>query len=143
MILKINKSSVTKNPNADETVSYIPGRTTYHRVVVKDKREYRYMNDVLVLESDTEKPDEERTWIDFSVNTLYHFPEPKYLYDYEHVQCYNCKKSFSHKELEYDEGYDYELITNICPYCKISYCCYYELEQFNEEIHCMIGESNE
>jgi DNA-directed RNA polymerase subunit RPC12/RpoP len=61
--------------------------------------------------------------------SINHFPIPLYIYGYEdaEVTCYDCGKSFNHKELKNindDECYN----DKVCPYCSVWDCCEIEYE---------------
>jgi len=112
-LIKIDRKTIKKNPNAGSTVTLVPGIVDHY---IDDNG-----NEVW------ERP----------VQRIYHEAERSYLYKYKNniVQCNECKKRFGVNKLESDSyGYDDIYSDTICPYCGMWNCCEIEYEQFDKEM---------
>jgi hypothetical protein len=101
MLIKIDRSSIRKNPNAGQTIHYRPLGQPITRTIVE------YINDVEVSREVTKTQSHER------VVSL--TPSPKYLFSYENtiIHCDECSHEYTQHELEYD----YDSGIESCPNC--------------------------
>ncbi len=112
-IVRIDRSSIKKNPDAGRTMFPMPGC---------------WMPDG-------------KGGMTRGVNMVYQMqPDPNYLAKnaYCEVTCAFCSSKFSHKDLEEDREYiypdeDYYYIDNICPKCGQRDCCEIEYEKFDQK----------
>lgn len=123
-LVKIDRNSIKKNPNAGSKDWLVPGRieTSWHIEMGEDEKPK-----VVV----TQHRNIQRV---YSI-----FPEPADLFKYipTQVKCKNCGKKSIHDELESDCLFDGEneiYIENICPHCSHPNCCELEYEEMNERI---------
>ena len=122
-IVRIDKSSIKKNPDAGQTTFMVPG--AWH-----PDGKGGGTRSVQMMQQMT--------------------PDPNYLFEREYceVTCMHCNTKFSHKDLEEHKEWDYEedgcyWVDNVCPNCKEADCCELEYEQFDQETGLVKGEKNE
>ncbi len=111
VLIKIDRATIRENPNAGNTVYYVPGKPE-----ISEDGSTRTMN----------------------IQTLYSLtPEPKWLYKYTPtvIECKNCKKFIIHTELESDSfDYDGGYSNRVCPECGEWDCCDIEFEKITDVI---------
>lgn len=111
--IKIDRNSISINPNAGRTHSIFPGKVLQN----EDGSQYRQLQ------------------------TIYHAPISTYSFSYEktNVECDYCKAVFDFSELSDTWGDDYDggeyFVENICPKCKEGQCCEIEFEKIEEAIN--------
>jgi len=107
ILIKIDRSSILKNPNAGRDRMLLPGRC--HT--------------------------EEDGSVTRPMQTIYFPPEPEYLFSHipTQVKCNYCGSIFMHNELldEWSEDDDGLHIQNVCPKCSAGFCCQTKFEEFN------------
>lgn len=143
MLIKINRKSIKKNPNAGNTTYHMPlGPTEYHKTVINTKQ-YVSNNgiDYLLVADNTET----KLSLSQPVQTIHTLsPEPDWLYKYEdpEVECKECGNKFKHSELK-DESHEYidedgfdnwGEIKNVCPICDTQECCDVKFEKIEDII---------
>lgn len=111
-IIKIDKSSIKKNPNHENMSYTVPGKIE----ILPDGSTHRYSQRIYTLT-----------------------PAPRYIYEYltTEVQCEYCKAKFSYKDLKADYVYcddnQDEIWSNqICPTCGAFDCCEIEYERIDK-----------
>jgi hypothetical protein len=143
-IVKIIKKSIRKNPNAgndttlvpmgwniefstdisyDDLPDYIKKYTIETHRLVPDDPEYhgnlKYVDDKLIEFAQAVIKNGNRFVIRMNreIQTIHHFPEPKYLYKYENpkIECSNCHSMVAVNNIEEDEVDDN--MVKICPIC--------------------------
>lgn len=135
IVIKINKNSIKKNPNAGNTSYILPsGPLQRHKEVINTKKYIKLKEDEeWMLVSESEKVSVSHSQPQQVTHSL--TPEGKYNFSYEDtkVRCRDCDKEFSYKLLEEffdDDSY----LKDICPYCHSSDCCEYRFESIEEAL---------
>jgi len=154
-LIKIDRKTVKKNPNAGSTRDILPGiRTTEFEyrgeklpIYLKDKVNCYITgmrvvgNNIVILFGTIIEPisskiikeavKDKRLSISMHQDTITvdHFPEPDYFYEYRKtkVQCDKCGEWFDHNELQSDDFMDC-YSDRICPLCKEWDCCQLKYE---------------
>lgn len=147
MLIKINRNSVRKNPNAGNTIYYIPGQKQEYKTVVETKQYVKFGNKGWQLIShDTQETQRTEQPVQ-TVHTL--SPAPQWLYSYEdpEVECNACGNKSKYSELkekeipgyyddEVQDHYHYSTtIERICPICDSEECCKIELEKIEDVVN--------
>ena len=111
-IIKIDRETIKKNPNAERTVFHYPLRPSY---------EYNEDGTVKNIRQEYQ--------------TLYSLtPDPEFLYEYilTLVKCEYCNEEFYHNELQSEDWGDYGYSDTVCPKCNVSNCCEIQFESIKE-----------
>ena len=151
-LIKIDRRTVKKNPNAGSTVSYIRGAKSaefvykgkgLHNYLIEDKNcivtEIDYVKNILrgiITEPVTQKliirislDDKCNISMEQETTRIDHLPEPDHFYKYRKtkVQCDECKGWFDHNTLQSDDFMDC-YSDRICPLCREWDCCQLKYE---------------
>jgi len=152
-LIKIDRRTLKKNPNAGSTVSYIRGaksaefkyKGTKLPEYLKDKgncyiTEIDYQNNIIygkIIGIVTQRlikqvlNDRKNCTISMEqdLTKVEHLPEPDYFYEYRKtkVQCDSCGAWFDHHKLRSDEIMDV-YSDRICPECGEFDCCQLKFE---------------
>jgi len=151
-LIKIDRRTVKKNPNAGSTVSYLPGVKSaefeYHGkelpdYLIEDENcivtEINYGENILrgiITEPLTKKlvkyvlaDDACNISMEQGIERMEHLPEPNHFYKYRKtkVQCDACKGWFDHNTLQSDDIMDC-YSDRICPLCREWDCCQLKYE---------------
>lgn len=154
-IIKINKTTIRKNPNAGNTVTYINrGSSASFKIEGNVPKfinkppffveEWRIDNNKMVYASGKINGVIDQTFIDKAPNlqitmyndieTIYHQPEPDYLYEYKetYLRCSHCKNKVDVDEIQTD-WVDDEYEITVCPVCEAENSFReYRFQQFSE-----------
>ena len=159
-LIKIDKDSIRKNPNAGQTMTITEGPQRpimfiyqggpvpeffdnedvriYSNTVRVNSRVveitgYLYNHNMLNELIEATKGGTLQYSINENSQTLYHNPLPEYYFDYIPTQiiCSNCKESFDYSELLSD-SIDENYSNEICPKCNYWGCCEIEYEKLKE-----------
>jgi len=149
MLVKIDRTTIKKNPNAGKTTYILPigpeecFKTEYYGDRVKEYVVYS-KSERLILDRPRREGDLQSGSISCRysqptqvIHTL--SPEPAYFYKYENptIECEYCKSQFKHTELQSDEYSfceDYGYSDCVCPKCKEWNCCKLEYENIEDAI---------
>lgn len=146
--IKIDRSTIRRNPNAGKTSYNIPGKPETTKVVADNNRiqEYQIYGNKEILMTDRPRiigdiPDgnimKSRR---FPIETIHSiFPQPQFLFDYHPTEltCEYCDYKFPHTLLfdDYCEFSD-TFRNNVCPNpnCQVSECCEISYEPLTSEL---------
>ena len=146
IVIKIDRKTIRKNPNAGNTLTLIPGRkeVTFVLPLYKDQKEPDVLMHPSIIITDVEFVDgvkiicgqicEKLTTllmeelnackdikidINRDINKIEHFPEAEYFYEYEKIKikCEHCGEWVDPHLIERDEFDEYNNFS-ICPFCE-------------------------
>jgi len=135
-IIKIDRSTIKKNPNAGNTQTVVYGNAEVS-FTIRGELPDHLVDGGNVIITEWSKNDcsgflfnpndigllKKIDGISYKINKnsqlIYHLPEPEYLFSYEDTQipCNDCGNKVSIREIIEDENDDEDVYT-ICPHCK-------------------------
>lgn len=155
-LIRIDRASVRKNPDAGRTEWTVPTtksafrtvdevrggmHTTMKQQAVGDpaKGEWVTLETHARSTGAKDRPPQMQGWIEQDHEQFTTLPAPDWLYDYEptFVKCGNCGKPVRHDQIERDEiGDD---LCDVCPHCNSIDTFDYELERIGDVVKELIA----
>lgn len=155
MLVRINRQTLRRNPNAGNTTSVLPGIAHSELTFTDEHGRYEFTNagddwycrscvttgplrfqpgEVVATDTLIADPSKVRVTTHGNNQIIHHQPEPDWLYEYEPtpVTCNNCGETFDATELTSDcawTGDDEICSFEVCPKCDAWECCEVEYEQ--------------
>lgn len=134
IIVKIDHSSIKKNPNAGKTVSYVAGRTEISfscngidpallkNCIITSRDTFGRMEGLISNPkhaAELEHLEGMTITHKYEKQIIHHAPLPKWLFEYEKpmVECNNCKVSMPVNQIILESSDNGEGLYDICPIC--------------------------
>lgn len=160
-LIKINRNSIKKNKNAGSCQSHILGaiETTFTTIcsldeyseLLNDKNVYintfsnridfgiNLTGGIINNNIHHKLPGKYEIESNKNIETVNHFPIPKYSYQYENtpIKCNECKSLIPYDEIEKDSfrAEDDDIMIDICPICQAQNSFDYEFEHLPNDLN--------